>query len=105
MRKNRSNFQFLSEKASIELIEGWIWSKKISYSRKYSSGNVMSLFLSSHDSSLFRKSDGKFTNFDDYVIVDDVIGHDVTGHPEVSTDNTGLGLYGIENRLLIHGPH
>ena len=105
MRKNRQNYQVFSEKASLELIEGWIRSKTISYSRKYSSRNGMSAFLSSHDSSLFRKSDGKFTNFDHYVIVDDVIGHDITGHPEVSTDNTGLGLYGIENRLLIHGPH
>ena len=45
----------------------------------------------------------KFENFSDYVIGYDVIGHDVIGHPEVGTDNSGLGLYGIENRLAIGG--
>jgi len=103
MRKKRSNFQFLSKKASLELIQGWIWSKTLSYPRKYSSGNGMSAFLSSHDSSLFRKSDGKFTNFDDYVIVDDVIGHDVIGHHDVRKDNAGLVLYSIENHLIVAG--
>ena len=45
----------------------------------------------------------QFINFKDYVIAHDVIGHDVIGHPEVGTDNSGLGLYGIENRLAIGG--
>ena len=63
----------------------------------------MSAFLSSRDSSLFRKSDGKFSNFDDYVIVDYVIGHDVIGHKDVRTDNAGLVLYSIENHLIIAG--
>ena len=31
------------------------------------------------------------------------VGHDVIGHPEVETDNSGLGLCGIENRLAIGG--
>ncbi len=75
----------------------------IFYPSKYSSGNVMSAFLSSHDSSLFRKSDGKFTNFDDYVIVDYVIGHDVIGHRDIRTDNSGLILFSIENRLIVAG--
>ena len=42
--------------------------------------------------------------FDDYVIADDVIGHAVIGHPEVRTDNFRLGLSGIENHLVVHGP-
>ena len=63
----------------------------------------MPAFLSSHDSSLFRKSDGKFTNFDDYVIVDYVIGHGVIGHQNVRTDNAGLVLHSIENHLIVAG--
>ena len=45
----------------------------------------------------------KFENFSDYNIADYVIGHDVIGHPEVRTDNSGLYLYSIENRLAVHG--
>jgi len=45
----------------------------------------------------------KFENFSDYVIGYDVIGHDVIGIPVVHTDNTRVGQYGIENRLIIRG--
>ena len=55
------------------------------------------------DSSLFQKTMRKFENFSDYNIADYVIGHDVIGHPEVRTDNSGLYLYSIENRLAVHG--
>ena len=41
--------------------------------------------------------------FDDYVIAHDVIGHDFMGHPVIGTDNSGLGLYDISNRLVVHG--
>jgi len=103
MPKNRSNYQVFNEKASLELIQGWIWSEMISYPSDYSSGSSLPAFLSTHDSSLFRKSERKFTNFDDYVIVDYVIGHDVIGHPDVRTDNAGLILFSIENRLIVAG--
>ena len=45
----------------------------------------------------------KFENFSDYIIADYVIGHDVIGHPEVWPVNSGLDLYGTENRLVVHG--
>ena len=61
------------------------------------------LFGLSQSSSFFHKLVPQFINFKDYVITDDVIGHDVIGHPEVGTDNSGLGLFGIENRLAIGG--
>ena len=47
----------------------------------------------------------QFGNFRNYVRAHYVIGHDVIGHPEVETDNSGLGLYDIENRLAIHSLH
>ena len=56
------------------------------------------LFGSSQGSSLFQKIVCQFVNFSDYVI-----GHDVIGDPVVPTDNSGLGLFAIENRLAIHG--
>jgi len=31
-----------------------------------------------------------------------VTGHDVISHSEIRTDISGLGLYGIENRLAVH---
>ena len=45
----------------------------------------------------------KIENFSDYVIGHDVIGHDVIGHQVRSTDNSGLSLFAIETRLVIHG--
>ena len=63
----------------------------------------MAVFRSSPDSSLFHKLVCKFDNFNDYVIVHYVIGHDVIGHPEVGTDNSGVALYDIKNRLVING--
>ena len=45
----------------------------------------------------------QFINLKDYVIAHDVIGHDVIGHPDVRTDNSGLDLYDIENRLALCG--
>ena len=47
----------------------------------------------------------KFGNFSDYVIGHDVIGHDDIGHRVVRTDNSGLDLYGIKNRLVVGGLH
>ena len=43
-----------------------------------------------------------FVNFKDYFIAHDVIGHDVIGDPVAPTDNSGLGLVAIQNRLAIH---
>ena len=63
------------------------------------------MFRSSPDSSLSQKIVCKFDNFDDYLRADYVIGDDVIGHPEVPTDNFGLGLLDVENRLTIHGLH
>ena len=45
----------------------------------------------------------KFENFSDSIIADYVIGDDVIGHPEIRTDNSWAGLYGIQNRLAING--
>ena len=45
----------------------------------------------------------KLQNFSDYVIGYDVIGHDVIGDQVCLTDNSGLSLFAIENRLVIHG--
>ena len=47
----------------------------------------------------------KFENFSDYVIGHDVIGHDDIGHRVVRTDNSGLDLSGIKNRLAVGGLH
>ena len=44
----------------------------------------------------------KFLNFDDYVIAHYVIDDDVIGYPDVRTDNSGLDLHDIENRLAKH---
>ena len=30
-------------------------------------------------------------------------GHDVIGDPVAATDNSGVGLFAIQNRLAIHG--
>ena len=61
----------------------------------------ISAILTNSSFILFQKTVWNFFIFYDYVIGHDVIGHDVIGHPEVGTDNSGLGLYGIENRLAI----
>ena len=45
----------------------------------------------------------KSENFSSYVIGHDVIGHDVIGDQVGPTDNSGLSLFAIENRLVIHG--
>jgi len=45
--------------------------------------------------------DCQFDHFSDYVIGYDVIGHDVIGDPVAPTDNSGLGLVAIQNRLAI----
>ena len=63
------------------------------------------LFESSHGSSLFRNMLHKFGNFCNYVRAHYVIGHDVIGHPKVETDNSGLDLSDVENRLAIRGLH
>jgi len=44
-------------------------------------------------------------NLGDYVIVYDVIGHYVIGHPDIGTETFGLGLYRVETRLVIGGLH
>ena len=52
----------------------------------------------------FRKSPPNWTIFYDfhhYITPYYVIGHDVTGHPDMRADNSGLGLSIIENRLVI----
>ena len=69
----------------------------------YERDDFRSTFTVSLNSSLFQKIVCKFENFDDYLRADYVIGHDVIGHPKVGTDNSRLGLYGHENRLVIHG--
>ena len=61
------------------------------------------LFGSSQGSSLCQEIVCQFVNFSDYVIGHDVIGHDVIGDPVAPTENSGLGLFAIENRLAIHG--
>ena len=66
--------------------------------------NSLVLSWSKQYSSLFQKMSWNFFIFYDYVIAHYVIGHDVIGHPVVWTDNSGLGLYNIENRLVIDGP-
>ena len=63
------------------------------------------LFESSHDPSLFRKMMHKLGNFCNNVRAHYVIGHDVIGHPKVGTDNSGVGLSNVENRLTIHSLH
>ena len=75
------------------------------YLLKDISGKGLVLFRSSHGSSLFRKMFCQCSNFSDYVRARYVIGHDVIGHPEVPTDNSGLSLFDVENRLTIHGLH
>ena len=103
MRKNREKIWNFYEKTSLELIEGLIWSNRVAYSIQFLVKKNLAVLWPSSDSSLFQKTMRKFENFSDYVIGYDVIGHDVIGHPEVGTDNSGLGLYGIENRLAIGG--
>ena len=49
------------------------------------------------------ENEWNFFIFNDYVIARDVIGHDDIGHLVVRTDNSGIGLYGIKNRLVIYG--
>ena len=61
------------------------------------------LFGSSQGSSLCQEIVCQFVNFSDYVIGHDVIGYDVIGDPVAPTENSGLGLFAIENRLAIHG--
>ena len=61
------------------------------------------LFGASHDSSPFQNRACQFLNFSDYVIGHDVIGHDIIGDLVSLTDNSGLGLFAIENRMTIHG--
>ena len=103
MRKNREKIRNFYEKTSLELIEGWIWSKRVAYPIHVLAKKNLAVLWPSSDSSLFQKTMRKFENFSDYVIGYDVIGHDVIGIPVVQTDNTGVGQYGIENRLVIHG--
>ena len=103
MRKNREKIRNFYEKTSLELIEGLIWSNRVAYSIQFLLKKSLAVLWPSSDSSLFQKTMRKFENFSDYVIGYDVIGHDVIGIPEVHTDSTGVGQYGIENRLVIHG--
>lgn len=103
MRKNREKIRNFYEKTSLELIEGWIKSKRVAYPIQFLVKKNSTVLWPSSDSSLFRKTMRKFENFSDYVIGYDVIGYDVIGIPVVQTDNTGVGQYGIENRLVIHG--
>ena len=103
MRKNREKIWNFYEKTSLELIEGLIWSNRVAYSIQFLVKKNLAVLWPSSDSSLFQKTMRKFENFSDYVIGYDVIGHDVIGHAEVGTDNSGLGLYGIENCLAIGG--
>ena len=68
-----------------------------------STGKGLVLFSWSQHSSLFRKLICQFGDFCNYVNAYYVIGHDVIGHPKVGTDNSGLGLYGTETRLVLYG--
>ena len=103
MRKKREKNRDFYEKTSLELIEGWIWSNRVAYSIQFLVKKNLAVLRPSSDSSLFQKPMRKFENLSDYVIGYDVIGHDVIGIPVVYTDNNGVGQYGIENRLVIHG--
>ena len=49
------------------------------------------VFWSFLDSSFFHKMDPQFDDLDDYVTSDDVIGHDVIGHPDMRADNSDVG--------------
>ena len=102
MRKNREKIRNFYEKTSLELIEGWQWSKRVAYSIQYLVKKNLELLWPSSDSSLFQKTMRKFQNFSDYVIGYDVIGHDVIGDQVCLTDNSCLSLFAIENRLVIH---
>ena len=103
MRKNCEKIRIFYEKTSLELIEGLIWSNRVAYSIQFLVKKNLAVLWPSSDSSLFQKTMRKFENFSDNVIGYDVIGHDVIGIPVVQTDNTGVGQYGIENRLVING--
>ena len=47
-----------------------------------------------------------FFIYHDYVIGDDLIGHDDIGSPVVRTDNSGLALHkSIKNRLVVNDLH
>ena len=83
MRKNREKIRDFYEKTSLELIQGWIWSNRVAYSIQFLVKKNLAVLRPSSDSS--------------------VIGHDVIVIPVVYTDNNGVGQYGIENRLVIHG--
>ena len=61
------------------------------------------VFLSFQDSSLFQNWLWNFSIFHDYVIAGYVIGHDVIGQSVMESENSGLGLFIIENRLVIDG--
>ena len=100
MRKNREKIRNFYEKTSLELIEGCIWSKRVTYSIQYLVKKNLELLWPSSDSSLFQKTMRKFQNFSDYVI-----GYDVIGDQVFLTDNSGLSLFAIENRLVIRGLH
>ena len=45
----------------------------------------------------------QFPNFYDYVIGHDVIGYDVSRHPDIATMSSGVGLFNVENLLVIEG--
>ena len=98
MRKNRENYQNFWEKSSLEFCKGWVQSNLVAYSLEYLSDNNIMLFWASHDSSLFQNRACQFVKFSDYVIGHDVIGHDIIGDLVSPTDNSGIGLFAVENR-------
>ena len=65
MRKIRKKIFNFDEKTSLELIEGWIWSKRVAYPIQFLVKKNLTVMWPSSDSSLFQKTMRKFENFSD----------------------------------------
>lgn len=72
-------------------MEGWESPKFHAYLLKKFPENNSAVFLLFLDSFPFHKRDPQFGDLDDYVTSDDVIGHDVIGHPDMQADNSDVG--------------
>ena len=84
-------------------MEGWESPKFHAYLSEKLPRDNSAVFWSFLDSSFFHKMDPQFDDLDDYVTSDDVIGHDVIGHPDIRADNSDVGQSKFENRLGIAG--
>ena len=104
IRKNCWKFHFFLGKSSLELTEGWLESKLIAYPIEYIQKKNLVVFGSPTELSFFQKK-CEFNIFRDYANAHNVTGYDVIGHPLIQTDNFGLDLSDVENRLTIHGLH